>query len=120
MDEIADTGSPGEGNHVFDVAAGNLDRVLEDAGKKTARSHLLALAWSLRDAPGVGLALAEAAAERMKQGQHMDDDLVRDAVLTWQLTWSCYQESQFVLESSLRYLHATGVDDQVIPQPEMQ
>jgi hypothetical protein len=94
--------------HDFDTAAESLAQLLKDRGNDDARSHLNALRWSLRDAPTVGLDFARAASDRMRQGRHLDDDPVRDAILNARLTEECFEQSRFALESTIRYLHAAG------------
>lgn len=64
--------------------------------------------WSLRDAPNTGLRLAQDAAQQMKQGQHLSDNPVEDAMLNLALTTECYDQSRFALECAIRYLHAGG------------
>ena len=92
----------------FDDAVTQLDNLLEKRFQADTQVRLCSLCWSLRDAPDIGLGIALDGAERMKQGRHMDDDLVRDAVLTVELMWECDQLSHFALESTIRYLHAAG------------
>jgi hypothetical protein len=92
----------------FDDAARQLDELLEGLLELDARVRLTSLWWSLCDAPDVGLSIAREAAEQMKQGQHMADDGVQDAILTMRLISECHKRTAFAFESTIRYLHASG------------
>ena len=95
-------------NEGFEQAVLELNDPLEKRFKPDSQVRLRSLVWTLRDAPDVGLEIAHEVAETMKQGRHMDDDPVQDMILTVQLMQACDQRSHFALESTIRYLHASG------------
>lgn len=73
-----------------------------------ACERLTSLLWTVQEAPDEGLRIAEEAAEQLKRGRCMDEDLVQDADKTFRLCVDCQRRTHFALESTVRYLHAAG------------
>jgi hypothetical protein len=70
--------------------------------------RLSSLAWAVHEAPEEGLGIVGEAAEQLKRGRHMDDDLVKDVIKTALLCGECQRRTRFALESIVRYLHSGG------------
>jgi hypothetical protein len=99
-------------SEAFDSACRRLRELFEDS-RESPEPHgrLNGVVWTLRDAPSVGLAIADEAVQRLELGSRLldeGDDLASDAYKSFVRTQDCYWRSQFALESSVRYLHSSA------------